>query len=82
MLWTFVFSIDATDVASFGKYINDSLKPNSRIKVIEHRDRPLLAVFALGAEIKCEEEITSYYGDLDSDKMYWRQVGFQIMNRL
>ena len=51
--------------------INDSAKPNARVKIIENFDTPYLAIMALPPGIQTGDEILIDYGVTNS---YWPKV--------
>ena len=63
------FSIDATNHENLGKYVNDSSKPNCKMNIIYHKDKPHLLLFAI-SDIQPNTEIRYNYG---ATGLWWRK---------
>ncbi len=64
-IFFFPYSIDASyDDDSLGRLVNNSQKPNGKIKKIELEGKPHLCLFAV-KDINKDEEITYGYGGHD-----------------
>ena len=69
-LLMFVFSVDATFTTRIGKFINDSSRPNCRVKAIKHFNQIFFCLFAL-TDIDKGTEIRYSYG---APGLVWRKV--------
>ncbi|XP_062842443.1 uncharacterized protein LOC134301589 [Trichomycterus rosablanca] len=70
-----IVCIDATDDdGSFGRLVNDSADPNSKMKKIVLNDTPHLCLFAI-KDIRKDEEITYDYG---GNNLTWRTTQLAI----
>ena len=74
----FLFSVDATFSTRIGKYINDSCKPNCRVKPVKCCNGTFICLFAL-TEIANGTEIRYSYGE---SGLPWRKVSVILLSML
>ena len=67
-------SIDATNSIRLGKFVNDSPKPNSKMKVVLVNDEKRICLFA-SKRISFGEEIRY---DYHADNLWWRSEVWNI----